>query len=212
MVVLDLDGTLCNTHDAIRAALRAALGHDLPCERWTDYGLAARYGITPAELHAILRRHEVLQNATIESGARDAILELRELGHRIGVVSGRGWHPDGVMVTRNWLRDQRLPLDFVQVVAARGDLRGHADPAAQEKCRVIAMLAKGNGPIAAYVEDFVEHLGRASDAGLVQTPVVFGRPWNTAAPGPAFARVTSFSELPSLIGTPKVQARIVRHQ
>ena len=213
MVVLDLDGTLCNTHEAIRAALRAALGRDLACEEWTDYALAARYGITPAELHTILRLHEVLQNAAIEPGARDAILELRELGHPIGVVSGRGWHPDGIKLTRDWLSDQRLPLDFVQIVAARGSFRGRADPSAIEKCRAISMLTKGHGPIDAYVEDFVEHLGRAHVAGLVHTPVVFSRPWNAAAgPEPAFARVTSFAELPSLIGAPKAHARVVRHQ
>ncbi len=211
MVVLDLDGTLCNTHDAIRAALKAELGRDLACAQWTDYALAARYGITPTELHTILRRHEVLQNAVIEPGAREALLELRELGHKIGVVSGRGWHPDGTRITRDWLSDQRLPLDYVQVVAARGSFRGRADPSAIEKCRAIATLTKGQGALDAYVEDFLEHLDRVREAGLVHVPVVFDRPWNVTA-GTAFARVTTFADLPSLIGEPKAHRLVVRHQ
>lgn len=42
-------------------------------------------------------------------------------------------------------------------------------------------------------------------------PVAFDRLWNVAA-GPAFARVTSFAELPSLSGASKAHRLVARHQ
>jgi hypothetical protein len=158
---------------------------------------------------AILARFPVLERAAPEPGAAESVRALRELGHQVGIVSARGWHPQALNATRAWLSAHAIAVDFLHIVRNKGALRGGADPAALAKCDAIRPLTHGHGPITAYVDDCLDHVRMVRDRGLCRLPMVYDMPWNrSAAAGERVDRVTDLMQLPGLIG-PAAKANFV---
>jgi len=162
-VVFDLDDTLANLREHLMAALNRRTGLQVHWTEWRRYELVSVYGVAVEQILAWVLEDEVLESATLEPHAHDAVTVAREAGYRVAVVTARGWHPRGERITREWLERQGLTVDDVHLVPAFGS-----------KAHVLARL----GQVGHYIDDHAGHLHPARVVPGVRKTYLLDRPWN----------------------------------
>lgn len=161
-VVFDVDEVVANIRDKIASVLHKVTGRDISPERWDTYDLSEIYGIDIDRCLAAFLEHEVLENATLEPGAREAIKMTRESGYRVMMLTARGWHPDGDRLTREWLSAHGIIVDELRLIPV------HASK---------VTTLEGTNTLF-FVDDNPRHIIEAEGSTSILTPVLFTRPWN----------------------------------
>jgi len=161
--VFDLDDVLANLRDHLMAMLHRRTGREIHWSEWRDYELGGLYGTGNETIMAWVLEDRVLEEATLEPHAADAVSAARRAGYRVAVVTARGWHPQGEALTREWLERQGLAVDELYLVPAFGD-----------KATVLEAL----GQVAYFVDDHVGHLYPAQALPGVRRALLVDRPWN----------------------------------
>ncbi|MDJ0862569.1 MAG: hypothetical protein QNJ82_10050 [Gammaproteobacteria bacterium] len=162
-VVFDLDDVLANLRDHLMNMLVRQTGHGIHWNQWHEYELGSVYQTTTERIMGWVLEHRVLESASLEPHAQPAVRTARQLGHRIAVVTARGWHPRGVQLTEEWLVANGLDVDELHLVPAFGD-----------KSNVLRKL----GRVAYFVDDHVGHLYPARTLPEVCETLLIDRPWN----------------------------------
>jgi 5'(3')-deoxyribonucleotidase len=162
-VVFDLDDTLANLREHLMDALNRRTGRQVHWSEWRRYELVSVYDVSVEQILAWVLEDRVLERATLEPHAREAVCAAREAGFRVAVVTARGWHPQGEAITRGWLDRHGLAVDAVHLVPAFGS-----------KARVLARM----GPVWHFVDDHAGHLHPARAVPSVRETHLIDRPWN----------------------------------
>lgn len=162
-VVFDLDDTLANLREHLMASLNRRTGREVHWTEWRRYELVGVYGASVEQILAWVLEDRVLEAATLEPHAREAVASARRAGYRVAVVTARGWHPQGETITRRWLDRHGIHLDALHLVPAFGSKAG-----------VLARL----GPVEHFVDDHAGHLHPARALPTVRATHLLDRPWN----------------------------------
>jgi 5'(3')-deoxyribonucleotidase len=162
-VVFDLDDTLANLRGHLMGMLNRRTGRTVHWRDWRRYELVSVYDRSVEQILAWVLEDRVLEAATLEPHAREAVEAARAAGYRVAVVTARGWHPQGESITRAWLRRHRLKVDALHLVPAFGS-----------KAEVLARL----GPVRLFVDDHAGHLYPARSVPTVREIQLVDRPWN----------------------------------
>ncbi len=184
--IFDLDDVLANLRDPIRAALAKAVGKDIPHHEWNRYDLAGIYNVSWEEILDAFLEHDILDHATPEPGAQEALAAARAAGHRVAILTARGWHPKGDALTYQWLGDYRLLPDELRVVEMH-----------RKKEEELTFYQQ----IAWMIDDNPAHVHGAEATGLVDTVVMMDRAWNATSEHPT--RVKDLFEFASLLAQKK---------
>lgn len=90
---------------------------------WLDYG------IEEGELWAVLsdrKAHEELYSAPPIPNALTALRRLRNFGHRVHIVTARGYGPMGEQIqaeTRDWISNWNVPLDSLTFTKKKATIK-----------------------------------------------------------------------------------------
>lgn len=163
-VIFDIDDTVGDLKSRLQEIYRKATGNsEISFNDWTEYNANDRYGITSDQLSelfiednslALLKPHEGLIEVT-------AILKAR--GYNIEFVTARGWCPDAYDITKNWLDNNYISYDRINIV-----------PLFECKERVTRHIEN----IELFVDDRYEHCTAMMNSGRVKQTLLYSQPWN----------------------------------
>jgi hypothetical protein len=176
-VAFDLDEVILNLRDGCHAALARRLGGYPHWSQWTDFLHMEKRGVLVKQFLDMIVEECILETATIEPGAWEAINWIRDLGFRTAVVTARGYHPRGEQITNDWLEQHDIVMDEVVVV-----------PFGKTKVDALRDL----GDVAAYIDDHADHIAALHGAGVGGMLVLHDRPWNQNA-GASYFRVPNLT-------------------
>lgn len=114
-VVFDLDDTLLDFKTQIMNSIHQE--HDMyhHWSTWKDYNLFKTYDLTSKQLRDTWVKHKCIQNADVFPYARQVLIEAKERGFNVVLVTARGWHPNGDKLTAEWLKRYDMPYDDLVV-------------------------------------------------------------------------------------------------
>jgi 5'(3')-deoxyribonucleotidase len=181
-VVFDLDDVLANLREHMMSMLIERTGRNIHWRQWQDYELSGLYRTSNEEIMHWVREDEVLEAATLEPHARDAVDAARTAGFRIAVITARAWHPRGDALTREWLRRHDLSVDELYLVPLFGD-----------KAEVLNRL----GVVEHFIDDHLAHLYPARELPGVRRVLLVDRPWNRS--DETLQRLRDLSEFTALL-------------
>lgn len=114
-VIVDVDDVIHPwSKTAYRICERAGLTNGQPITQWYFY---LDFGCTEEELWAVLSTREALDElytAPPIPNALTGLRRLRNMGHRVHIVTARGFGPNGDEIqamTRDWMSEWNVPLD-----------------------------------------------------------------------------------------------------
>jgi len=161
-VLVDIDGVLASL-EVLRETLNLDTGRELSSGDWNTYDLTSLYGISYEKIFDAFSRHDVIRRAAPLPGAQQALALLKK-DYTVHIVTHRGWHPEGLPDTRDWLAKHGMTYDTLTVVEF-----------GKEKSEVYRGLAP---KFEAFFEDSLANLADAEQSGLVNMPIVIDQPWN----------------------------------
>lgn len=175
LAAFDLDEVLADTGSIVLDIMHEATGKHIAFNEWHTYDLGKLYSLTPAQVRRLFIEHRLIERVKPSDGAEATLQYFRTRGYKTAVVTARDWHPAAVRITGEWLKEHRLPVDELTVVA-------------DDKSDMLKRLAPD-----VYVDDLPTHVSSAAKAG-VRCPVLMTKPWNRRCPR-LFYRVGSLPEL-----------------
>lgn len=176
---VDLDDTILNFRVPMMPALNLHTGKAIHWKDWNGGRLEDIYDITSKEFIDILIDADVINRALPIPGAREALLKLKEAGYDIHIITARGWHPDGLALTKKWFADHNMVYDTINIVALHSSKADIMDKFENVKC-----LIDDNE------HNCMEVISRGYDAFLITMP------WNVNS---ALNRLNSIEEIVSLL-------------
>lgn len=180
-VAFDMDEVLANIREPMCEAINKETGSNIHWKEWKTYNLAEVYE-KEIDLKDVLTRHQVIENATMEPFARDAIAHAKGLGYRVAIVTARGWHDFAREITIDWLEQRDIEVDRVEIVPHKGS-----------KCETLKKI----GPVKYFIDDHVDHIINAKASKSARINILRDRPWNRA--NSSEIRVHSLKEILSIL-------------
>jgi len=160
-IIFDLDDVIANLRESLYQMLMQDTGVDLHWRHWSHYDLLRHYNLSYARLTEILIRSQVLENCQPEPGAAAVTQALRAQGFELAIVTARGWHPQALAITDEWLRTHGVSYDHLHIV-----------PLGSDKREVLKPFAN----IVLAVDDHPHNITRYVAANI--PAVLVDRPWN----------------------------------
>lgn len=173
-VVFDMDDVIVNLREQVYRLFLKEHGNHIPdISDWYTYNVTKLFDISSKEeAFELFQKYKVLENARPENYAFDLIRNYIHNDYRIFMVTSRGWHPHGTVVTEQWLKDYNL-LEHIDNFYVTG----------MDECKseVLSML-NGNGFEIDYLyEDQMCNIEPCVNAGVVNKAYLINRPWNQDA-------------------------------
>lgn len=162
-IVFDMDEVIVNGRDVLAVSLSQHSGKNISANDWHQYDLCATYDVDLPTLISIFHSSNMLETATLEPDALQAMVLAKSHGYNIGVLTARGWHEKGLELTRAAIESFGLPVDHIVAV-----------PLDAKKHDVIDLHFPGG--IAGFVDDNPSHIRGVSNIGIPS--YVRDRPWN----------------------------------
>ena len=163
IVGFDLDEVICNLRGLLSKTLQQRTGRAIDPTQWVDYSIHKAYGILHEDMLDIIVEDKILERASLEPFAADAVRRIRDIGHETAIITARAFHPEGESITRDWLASHDIDVDRLILT---GESESKAD------------AMKPIGHFGFYVDDNLRHLEDVSrvlpEVGLF----VIDRPWN----------------------------------
>lgn len=159
-----MDEVIVNIRDRLAEHLNQVTGKNIPASAWYQHDLEETYDIKTEKLLDVFFASRILETATLEPDAADALSQAKKLGYNIGILTARGWHHDGLALTHQTLQHYGISVDHVVAV-----------PLHAKKHEIIQTAFQG--VIAGFVDDNPAHVRGVSSIGI--PTFVRDRPWNT---------------------------------
>ena len=176
-IILDVDDVVLNFRQSLVESFRAN-GLDIPWESWTNYHHVKIYNLPDEQaFHQHLITAKVLEKADLEPGCHEALGAIKEHGYKIGLLTARGWHPEGYKITQDFVGQHGLPVD--KIVVSSGHLAKKSD-----------YLTQFDGVTHGYLDDSIHHVEDFRAKGI-NNSYLLDRPWNKHS---LLARVYSLDE------------------
>lgn len=161
----DVDDVLVDTSALIEKSLRDLTGREIPVSTWRNHDFASMYGLCERGIKDMRERwldDGVLEKAPLRAGVSEAMAELGKAGYKLGLITARGWHPEGEGVTWAMAEEHGLPVSELVVVRFE-----------QEKAQVLRELGMD---VSGFVDDTYRHVKGCLDNGW--RAYVMSHPWN----------------------------------
>lgn len=173
-VVFDLDDVIVNLREQVYQAFYKEHGDHIPViEDWYTYDMRDLFNLSSIEEGLnIFQEHQVLENARPEEHAFDLIRHYYFNDYRIFMITSRGWHPHGTVITEQWLKDYNL-FDFVD--------NFYVTDMKECKSDIIKMLSDGGYKIEHLYEDQMRNIEPCIEKDLVDKAYLVSQPWNQDA-------------------------------
>ena len=163
-IIFDMDEVIVNIRDRLAEHLNQATGKNIPSSAWYQHDLEGIYGIDSERLLEIFFSSRILETATLEPDAANALRNAKGFGYNVGILTARGWHHDGLSISQETVAQFQLPVDHIVAV-----------PLHAKKHEVIRQAFEG-GPVIGFVDDNPAHVRGVSALGI--PTFVRDRPWN----------------------------------
>ncbi len=187
-VIFDVDDVLVNFRQSLYLACKK-INRDIHWDQWTSYDHPSIYGfVSQEQFREFMAQHAVLENAVVEEGVKQTLQLLRDRDYSLGLITARGWHPDGKDITNKMVRDNDLAIDKVVVSHVYTDKKS-------------AFINQFDGEIVAYFDDSAHHVRDFLEHGV--SSYLLDRPWNISEI--ELPRIHSISEVLDIVGMPKDQ-------
>jgi len=159
--VFDVDDTIANLREPLHRALTNETGITIGLESWNVYDIFRYYGMDRADFLDIIHKHDLLKKCKPEPGAYECIEHIRESGHKIGLLTARGWNPDALKITHAWLEEHGIQVDRLHIMSSgvKGDYIHQFDNAVM------------------FVDDHHAHVDSVHKMGVDSW--IVERPWNS---------------------------------
>jgi hypothetical protein len=158
-----MDEVIVNARDCLASHLNQHTGKNISPEAWHQYDLGKTYDVDHPTLLSIFHSSKMLETALLEDDVLPAMTLAKRLGYKIGVLTARGWHAQGLELTKASLEKFELPVDHTVAV-----------PLEVSKHDVIRMHFPGG--IVGFVDDNPSHIKGVTAIGIPS--YVRDRPWN----------------------------------
>lgn len=162
-IIFDMDEVIVNGRDCLAAHLNSHTGKSISADDWIQYDLCKTYDIDHTTLLDLFHSSKMLENALLEPDVLQAMALAKSHGYQIGILTARGWHNDGLALTKAAVQSFGLPVDHVVAV-----------PLDAKKHEVIQNHFPGH--IAGFVDDNPPHVRGVHALGIPS--YVRDRPWN----------------------------------
>lgn len=119
MVWFDVDDVLVDTSELMELTLRRMTGRTIPSQTWPHHGFAEIYGFGQHEmgrLRDMWIEDQLLERAPLREGVAEALVSIGEAGYGMGLITARGWHPEGEALTWAMAAKHGLPVSEVVVL------------------------------------------------------------------------------------------------
>lgn len=193
----DVDDVLVDTSAELERSLRKLTGLHLPSHQWASHSFTDTYGLRPHQLEdmrAAWERDEVLERALPFDGAAEALRMAARKGYHVGLITARGWHPEGREITEAMARDLGMPVERVLLLKFEDSKRD--------------LLLSTGTRVAGFLDDTARHVEGARSCGWDGRLVT--RSWNVGFDlprvGSTFEFVDSLPPAPSAARRPAPRA------
>lgn len=166
IIAFDLDGVLCDLVPGFCKVIKELTGHELQPHEWVRYDQFQDHNLTFDQCHQGLIDHNVLEDAHIPTHIADALRALWQLGYELAIITKRGWHPQGKVITETILDIAGLHFTYLFVIGIN-----------ESKIPALQYL-QSKGQVMAFVEDHTDTLHEASSVFDDIHLIVRDQPWN----------------------------------
>jgi len=178
-VILDADDVLVDLKYELCHALNKYTGKDISCSEWHSFNITSIYdNLNIEDFYSIIIDNGLLWLAAPIDNAKDTLLQLRELGYRIVIISARAYHPEANAITEKWFRFHGIPFDAIHI--------------------------SGNGIKKSYYANIYDDIVASADDNLdncidfkekcnIKNVLLVTQPWNVS--DTSFQRIGNISEL-----------------
>lgn len=119
-LAIDLDDTICFLKTPLMQALNLHTGKNIHWKEWNTWHIENMYGITSDEFTQVMIDGHVIERALPIPGVREALLQIKSKGYKLHIITARGWHPNGMDVTKRWFEENNIPYDTINIVPIDG--------------------------------------------------------------------------------------------
>lgn len=162
-IVFDVDDVLVNFRQSLVNSF-IPLGIHKPWENWTHYNHVNIFEMSDEkELHHHMIKHQVIEKISLEPEVFEIFHYLKNKNFHIGLLTARGWHPQGVELTQKFVEKFNLPVD--KIVVSKGHM-----------FKKSVHINDFNGQIEFYLDDSIHHIEDFKSHGI--SAFLVDRPWN----------------------------------
>lgn len=160
-ILFDVDDVLCNFRFSLQKSFEKE-NQFIDWRDWSSYEFYKIYDIDVKDLDNHFMKYRVIEDAVLDSGIKHVFDKIKEDGYQIGVITARGWHPDGYNITKKFLDTHNLSYDKIVVT--------------DHTKNKIHYINEFNGSIHGFLDDNFHHVEMFSKHGI--NAFVLNRPWN----------------------------------
>jgi FMN phosphatase YigB (HAD superfamily) len=170
-VWFDVDDVVVESTPLFQESMDRWTGKVIPWQTWTHNRFHQFYGVrdddadTIAQMKAVWKADQVLERSPLRPGVVEAMRQIHDMGCRLGFLTARAWHEEGVAITQSMAVTHRLPVDRI---ISMEYTQTKAEFLAQTGTRVIG-----------FVDDTIRHVEGCRSAGF--DAVLMDQPWNVEA-------------------------------
>lgn len=162
---IDVDDVLGALSSVLAPELNRISGKELEVSQWHTFNCEELYGIGQDALLNCIIENDLLTVMAPVPGASESMQRLQEAGKRLVLVTARGYHPQALSVTEQWLNTHHIPFDDL-IIVPEGMSKGQCTQ---------ALYPKG---FALMVDDHATNLDSMNDAKMADRTILIDRPWN----------------------------------
>lgn len=160
--IFDMDDVVVNFIDNIYPHLKEVI-KDIPSKENIRSYAFENYFKSDDEFFAFLKDRKLIETSEIHKDAVEVINSFKQEGFKIGILTARGWHPNGFYLTKKYLTDHGVEFDKIVL---SGD---HKENKSQ-------YLSEFNGDLHVFIDDSVRHVKGMLDKDVLA--VLQTRTWN----------------------------------
>lgn len=176
-VGFDYDDVLVDFWQTALPILNEYFGTRVTRDMLNDYAKAPQFfGVDFLEFTRAISKLRVLEQLQPIPGAAEAVQAFRDAGYEITVITSRGWHPKGYIMTRHHMEEHRIAYDSLQI-----------------KCGGLTKADYIEGQLDLYVDDLPQNLSDVLAAGKARNLALINQGWN--AGDTSFGRFAHVSDV-----------------
>lgn len=162
-VGFDYDDVLVDFWQTALSILNEYFGTRVTRDMLNDYAKAPQiFGVDFLEFTNAISRTRILEQLQPIPRAVETVQAFREAGCEIAVITSRGWHPEGYVMTRNHMEEHRIAYDSLQI-----------------KCDGLTKADYIEGQLDLYVDDLPKNLSDVQAAGKARNLALIDQNWNS---------------------------------
>ena len=182
IAIIDIDDTLADLRSPMCNSLNAICEEKYHWGQWTgDNTVEKLYGISTDELLGAIKDDLLLENLEPHPEVKEFMHLLHKLDYYVVFLTARGWHPNGNVVTEEWLKKHNIEYDRLIVCALEDN---KAD-----------IVAANFDSVDFAVDDSVRHCRSYSEQPIVKNVYTYDLPWNRDVDIGRAKRITALTDI-----------------